>query len=86
VHERKVTVAERLLMFQRLEAQSVATKETTRALEFPGITALPLPDKFYKRGSQEKSLSHSRMSCDSPAHVMKEGFVLALPRDWLLPS
>jgi hypothetical protein len=41
------------------------------------IDVRPSPVKFYKRGSQEKNFSYRRIFSDSPAHVMKEGFVLA---------
>jgi hypothetical protein len=47
----------------------------------------PSPDKFYKRGSQEKSLSYSWIFSNFPAHVMKRDFVLAsYPRDLVFPS
>jgi hypothetical protein len=48
------------------------------AYRIPLETGLLIPSvKFYKRGSQEENFSYRRIFSDSPAHVMKEGFVLA---------
>jgi hypothetical protein len=45
------------------------------------------PDKFYKRGSQEKHYSYGRIVSDSPARAIEGGFVLAwCPRDSVFPS
>ena len=42
--------------------------------EFSDWTWLPSPEKFYKRGSQEKYLSHRRIFSYFPARVNERGW------------